>query len=319
MKKALIFGINGQDGRLLSEILLKKNYKIIGTHYKNIKKNSDFNFVKVNILDFEGVKKIIKRYKPNEIYNFTGISDLKTNEDNFFQSEKINNLEVINILSSVKNTKIKFFQSITSEIYGNYKYSKKINLKTPYNPSSSYAIAKLSSLFYIKMFRERFNTHCVAGIFFNHESEYRKNKFVTKMITENLCKIKLGEKKQLFIGNLNAKRDWGYAKDYVEIAWKALNYKKPKDYLIGSGKLYSVKDIVNIASKYYDIKLKWKTQGDYIFGVNQKNKKIIKSPVNKNFRFKSIYADNSEIKKLFNYKASKNFKELIELMCSAEK
>ena len=317
MKKALIFGINGQDGKLLSEILLQKNYRIIGTHYKNIKKSNNFSFLKVNILDFTKVKKIIKKYNPNEIYNFTGISDLKTNEKDFFYSEKINNLAVINILNSIKNTKIKFFQPITSEIYGNYRYSKKIDFKTPFNPSSSYAISKLSSFFYIKMFREKFNLHCVSGIFFNHESEYRKNKFVTKMITENLNKINMKKKKQLFIKNLSAKRDWGYAKDYMEIAWKALNHKKPKDYLIGNGKLYSVKDIVDIASKYYGIKLKWKTQRNSIFGIDQNNKKIIKSPINKHFKFKSIYADNSEIKKLFNYKASKNFKQLIRLMCSS--
>ena len=319
MKRAIIFGINGQDGKLLSEILLKKNYEIIGTHYKKIKKKINFKFVKINILDFVGVKKIINKYNPNEVYNFTGISDLKSNEEDFFYSEKINNLAIVNILDTIKNTKIKFFQPITSEIYGNYKYSKKIKLNTPFNPSSSYAISKLSSLFYIRMYREKFNVHCVAGIFFNHESEHRKNKFVTKMIVENLNKINLKKSDQLIINNLSAKRDWGYAKDYMEIAYKALNYKKPNDYLIGNGKLYSVKDIVNIASKYYGIKLKWKTVGKNIFGIDQKNKKIVKSPVNKNFKFKPIYADNSEIKRLFKYKASKSFKELIELMCSYEK
>tara|TARA_B100000886_G_C20394360_1_gene479673 strand:- start:178 stop:1149 length:972 start_codon:yes stop_codon:yes gene_type:complete len=317
-KKVLIFGVNGQDGKLLSEYLLKKNYKIIGTHYKSIK-NKHFTIIKLNINDFKKVSSLIKRFKPNEIYNFAGISDLSSNEKNFYLSEKTNNLAVINILQSIKNTKIKYFQPITSEIYGHYKKEKKIDKNTIYNPQSSYAISKLSSMFYIRLFREKFGVHAVSGILFSHESELRKNKFVTKMIIENLYKLKSNKISDFQIYNINAKRDWGYARDYVKLIHKCTNRKKADDYFIGTGKLHSVKEIVDIASKYFGIKIRWKKTSKHIFGIDDNNKKIIKSYIKKNEKLKAIYADTSKILKKFNFRPSISFKDLIIYICKHEK
>tara|TARA_B100001057_G_C22866833_1_gene956902 strand:+ start:3354 stop:4325 length:972 start_codon:yes stop_codon:yes gene_type:complete len=318
MKKALILGVNGQDGRLLSELLLKKKYLIWGTHYKKTK-NKNFKILNLNILKFEKLRNIIRKFKPHEIYNFAGISDLKSNEKDFLISEKINNLVVINILEEIKNTKIKYFQPITSEIYGHYSYEKKIKKNTIYNPQSSYAISKLSSMFYMKLYREKFGTHAVTGVLFNHESEFRKNKFVTKMIVENIHKIRLNKIKQFQIRNLDAKRDWGYARDYMQLIHKCTIRKKPADYLIGSGKLHSVKDIVEVSCKYFGIKVRWKKIGKVVYGIDQNDRKIIKSPYKKNINLKTIYADNSEISKIFKFKPSLSFKELIKLMCKFER
>lgn len=318
MKKALILGVNGQDGKLLSEYLLKKNYKILGTHYKKIQKNK-FKIIKLNLLDFSKIKNTIKNFKPDEIYNFAGISDLNTNEKNFIISEKINNLSVINILEEIKNTKIKYFQPITSEIYGYYNIKKKIKKNTIYNPQSSYAISKLSAMFYIKLYREKFNTHAVSGILFNHESELRKNKFATKMIIENVKKIYLKKIRYFNIQDLYAKRDWGYARDFVKIIHKCTTRRKPKDYFIGTGKLHSVKNIVDIAFDYFGIKIKWKKKGNAIYGMDKNNRILVKSSFKKNRKLKAIYADNTDIIKLFKFKPSLSFKELIQHMCEHEK
>lgn len=341
MKKkiALIFGITGQDGSYLSRLLLKKNYIVHGVKRRSSSLNTDriddiyqepwvnnkkFILHYGDVTDSNSVSKVINEIMPDEVYNLAAQSHVAVS---FLIPEYTSNttaLGALRILETIKNLKkkkaIKYYQAGSSELFGNTKEKKK-NEKTFFHPRSPYAVAKLYSHWITINYRESYNIFACNGILFNHESPKRGETFVTKKIVKALCRIKKDKQKTLYIGNIHAKRDWGHADDYVEAMWKMLQQKKPDDYVIASGKQYSVKQFIDITSKKLGISLTWKKKGKLYFAVNKKNKQIIIKQDKKYFRAAEVddlLGDSSKAKKILKWRPKKNLNSLIDEMISEE-
>ena len=298
-KVALITGITGQDGSYLADFLLKKNYIVHGIK----RRSSSFNTSRIDhIYEEPGKKKrnfilhygdltdsislntIISSILPDEVYNLAAQSHVAVSFDLPEYTTNVNALGTLRILETIKNLKtikkIKFYQASTSELYGK---SKEIpqNELTPFEPTSPYATSKLFAYWITKNYRENYNLYACNGILFNHESPRRGETFVTRKITRELCKIYKGLSKCLYIGNLYAKRDWGHAKEYAVMQWLMLQQKIPKDYVISTGKQYTVKQFIEISAKVLGIEIKWRNKSldehaivTKIFNPNFKNPKI---------------------------------------------
>ena len=258
-KKALILGILGQDGYLMSKFLKKKKYKVIGI-FRRLHKNKNIDHIdtlyKVDIKSFNKVKKIIDKHKPDEIYNFSGVSDLKTAELQILENEKSINQFVLNLLIYLKdNKKIKFFNSLSSELFRKQKNnSKKIKFIADFNPENPYSISKLSAFYYSRYFRHKFNLKIYNGFLFNHESIYRSSKFIIPKIIEKLISYKFKKsKKVLKLNNILSQKDFGSAEEFVKIIWKVLQQKKIYDFILGSETSNSVLDIIKFTAKYLKI------------------------------------------------------------------
>ncbi len=291
-KKALIFGVTGQDGAYLSKLLLKKKYKVYGVKrrssiintqriddiYKDVNVNSDFTLFYGDLTDSSSILNLIKKIKPNEIYNLAAQSHVQVSFEVPEYSADVNGLGTLRILESIKNLnlekKIKFYQAGTSEMFGRTK-DKFQDEKTPFYPASPYGVSKCFAHWITINYRESYNIFACNGILFNHESPIRGETFVTRKIIQGLIKIKNGDQKKLFLGNLYSKRDWGHARDYVEAMWKMLQQKKPHDYVIGTGKNMTIKEFINRAAKKIGINIKWVGKGINEKGINTENKKII--------------------------------------------
>ena len=330
-KTALITGINGQDGAYLSNFLIKKKYQIIGAD-KNINKNNwrhkklgisnKIYYEKLNVNNFKEIKKVFRKYKIDEVYNFAAQSFVKKSFDNPIHTAKITGFSVLKILEVIKeiDKKIKFYQASSSEMFGNGKSSLKSE-DDKFNPQSPYAISKLFGHFITKSYRETYNMFAISGILFNHESPLRGKEFVTKKIIRGLIDIKNNKKNFIELGNIYSKRDWGYAKEYVEQIWKMLQQKKPRDFIIATGKSYSIKDFVNEVTKYLDMKVYWKGKGiDEKLIWKKNNKTIIK--INKLF-FRPSEIDNvrgniKKAQKYLNWKPKTSFKKLIQILIDEE-
>jgi len=278
-KKALIFGITGQDGSYLAELLLKKNYIVHGVK----RRSSSFNTGRIDhfyqdphekrrrfilhygdITDAISVSTLIKNIQPNEIYNLAAQSHVAVSFEVPEYTANADAIGALRILEAIKfhrlEKKTKFYQAGTSEMFGKVLETPQ-NEKTPFYPRSPYGVAKVYAHWITVNYREAYKIFACNGILFNHESPVRGETFVTKKIVSALCKIKLKKQKKLFLGNLNAKRDWGHAKDYVEAMWKMLQKNKPEDYVISTGKQYSVKQFVNFVLNELKIKYFWKGKG----------------------------------------------------------
>ena len=261
-KIALITGISGQDGSYLAELLIKKKYKVYGIcspykkvnfeNLKNIRKKIVIK--KIDINNYSKIKKIIKNLKPTEVYHLAAQSFINYKfEDEFFKlNPNINGTHYL--LSAIKNfsTKTRFYFAASSEIFGN-SVKKKQDENTKFNPRSAYGISKLTGYHLTKNYREAYGIFACSGILYNHESPRRNKNFVTRKITYNLAKIHKNKLHKIFLGNINSKRDWGHAKDYVVAMWKMLQQNKPQDFVIGTGKLHSVKDFLKIAFGYFGL------------------------------------------------------------------
>ena len=279
MKKALITGVTGQDGSYLAEFLLNKNYEVHGAKRRTSLINTDridhlyqepfennrkFILHHADLTDSTSLTRIIQEVQPDEIYNLAAQSHVAVS---FEQPEYTANsdalgalriLEAIRILKLEKKTK--FYQASTSELYGLVKEIPQ-NENTPFYPRSPYGVAKLYAYWITVNYREAYDIFACNGILFNHESPVRGETFVTRKITRGLARIKLGLQKNLILGNLNALRDWGHAKDYVEAQWLMLQQKKPDDFVIATGKQFSVKDFINLSAKNLDMVFEWKGNG----------------------------------------------------------
>lgn len=262
MKKkiALITGINGQDGSYLAEFLVKKNYFVHGISSKKKYLYNNSKNIKIHkgkITNFNFLKKIINKTKPDEIYHLAAKSFVSydfINESKSFNTN-INSTHII--LSLIKNFSIKskFYFAASSEVFGNTQTTPQ-NEFTRFEPRSAYGISKMAGYQLTKFFRETYKIFACSGILYNHESPRRGLEFVTRKITNSAAKIKLGMQKKIFLGNIMSKRDWGYAPDYVEAMWLMLQQKKPDDYIIGTGKLHTVKDLLKIAFNYVGLDYK---------------------------------------------------------------
>ncbi len=341
MKKkiALIFGVTGQDGSYLSRFLLKKNYVVHGVKRRSSSLNTDriddiyqepwignkkFILHYGDITDSNSVSKVINEVLPDEVYNLAAQSHVGVS---FMIPEYTSNstgLGSLRILETIRNLKkkknIKYYQAGSSELFGSSKQKKK-NEKTIFHPRSPYAVAKLYSHWITINYREAYNIFACNGILFNHESPKRGETFVTKKIVRALCRIKKNKQKTLYIGNLNAKRDWGHAEDYVEAMWKMLQKKKPDDYVIATGKQYTVKQFINITAKKLGISLKWEKKGKFYLAKNKKNNNIIVKQDRKYFRAAEVddlLGDSSKARKQLNWRPKRDFNKLIEEMVVEE-
>lgn len=334
MKKALITGITGQDGAYLADFLIKKKIKVYGIvrrtsfdpltrlEYFNIK--NKVKLISSDLSEFYKISNIIKKIKPDYFFNLAAQSYVTFSYDNPFYTDNVNNTAVINILESIRNysKKTKFYQASSSEMYGRNEFNeKKLNEKSKFNPISPYSIAKLSAFFHTKHYRNSFNVFASNGILFNHESPLRGDQFVTKKIVSNLVRIKYKlQKEPLILGNIYSRRDWGHAKDYVEMMYKILNYKKADDFVISSEKQYSIKDFVNLTCKYLNIKIQWQGKGLLESAKDINGRKIIK--ISKKFMRPTdvvyLLGDSSKSKKLLKWKKKHNLEFLIKDMIEYE-
>ena len=335
-KKALIFGVTGQDGAYLSRLLLSKGYIVHGVKRRGstlntqrvddiyvdplIKKNKFFLHYG-DVTDSINVFNIIKKIKPNEVYNLAAQSHVAVSFDIPEYTSNADALGTLRILEAIVkiNKNIKFYQAGSSEMFGKVVETPQTE-KTPFYPRSPYGVAKLYSHWITINYRESYNLFASNGILFNHESPLRGETFVTKKIVKALCKIKYKKQKKLILGNLYSKRDWGHAKDYVKAIWKILQYKKPDDFVICTGKQYSIKQFINLVSKQLKIKIKWKGKGINEKAYDEMNNCIIEC--NKKYlrpaEVDTLKGDYSKAKKELKWKPSIGINELIKDMISYE-
>ena len=335
MKKALITGITGQDGSYLAELLINKGYQVHGI----IRRSSSFNTERIDhiyqdshtkgaclflhygdVSDSSNINRIIEQTEPDEIYHLAAQSHVRVSFDMPEYTGDITGLSTTRILDAIKNTKkdIRFYQASSSEMFGKIeKENGPINEQTPFHPRSPYGCAKAYAYWMTKNYRESYNLFAVNGILFNHESPRRGQTFVTKKITKGLSRIKLGLNKKLFLGNLDAKRDWGYAPDYVYGMYLMLQAKNPDDYILATGETHTVREFIEKSAKILDINLIWQGQGIDEKGIDQDSGNIIIEIDKKYFRPAEVdflLGDYSKAKKELGWEPTVKFDELVKIM-----
>ncbi len=335
-KKALIFGVTGQDGSYLSRLLLKKKYIVHGV----IRRSSSINTKRIDdiyqepfalkknfilhygdVMDGNSVYDLVNKINPNEIYNLAAQSHVAVSFKIPEYTTNADALGALRILESIVkiNTKIKYYQAGSSEMFGKVQEFPQ-NERTPFYPRSPYAVSKVYAHWITVNYRESYNIFASNGILFNHESPLRGETFVTKKIVKALCRIKKKKQKKLFLGNIYAKRDWGHAEDYVFAMWKILQHSKPDDWVICTGKQYSVKQFINLVAKKIQLKIFWKGKGLNEKAYSEKNQPVIE--IKKRY-FRPAEVDNlkgnsQKAKKILKWKPSKDINDLIQDMTEYE-
>ena len=336
MKKkiALIFGVTGQDGSYLSSFLIKKGYLVHGVKRRSsslntsridhiyqdpFEKNRNFFLHYGDVTDAISVSSLIKKIKPSEIYNLAAQSHVSVSFEVPEYTANADAIGALRILEAIKfhgfQKITKFYQAGTSEMYGKVREVPQSE-KTPFYPRSPYGVAKVYAHWITINYREAYNIFSCNGILFNHESPVRGETFVTRKVVIGLCNIKLKKQKILYLGNINAKRDWGHARDYVEAMWKMLQQKKPSDYVISTGKQYTVKEFVNLVLRELNIKFTWKGKG-----INEKcydeSGNCIVACDKEYFRpleVDTLLGDSSKARRELNWKPRTSIKELVSEM-----
>ena len=329
MKKALITGITGQDGSYLAEFLLSKGYEVHGIVRRSSLINThriDHIYEKItlhygDLTDPVNIMGVIRQVEPAEIYNLGAQSHVKVSFEMPEYTANVDALGTLRILEAVRmlgmEKDVRIYQASTSELYGGV-LGTPLTETTPFHPRSPYGVAKLYGYWVIKNYREAYGFHASSGILFNHESPRRGETFVTRKITQGLSRISVGLQKILYLGNLNAKRDWGHAKDYVEAMWLMLQQDEPDDYVIATGEQYSVKDFVNEAAPYFGFKLDWMGEGEDEIALDWNTKKTIIGINPRYFRpaeVDSLLGDATKAKEVLGWEPKTSFKELVEDMC----
>ena len=337
-KTALIFGITGQDGSYLSSLLIKKGYVVHGVKRRSSSINTqridhlyqDPHIKKRNFIlhygdvtDTLSVSSIIKKVKPQEIYNLAAQSHVAVSFDVPEYTANADALGALRILESIKfhklEKKTKFYQAGTSEMFGKVQDIPQTE-KTKFYPRSPYGVAKLYAHWITVNYREAHNIFACNGILFNHESPRRGETFVTKKIVSALCKIKEGKQKKLFLGNLYSKRDWGHAKDYCYAMWKMLQQKRPDDYVIATGRQYSIKQFINLTAKKLNMRLIWRGKGINEKGYNKFGFPIIECDKNyfRPLEVDTLLGSAKKARKLLKWKPKSNINLLIQEMIESE-
>jgi GDPmannose 4,6-dehydratase len=319
-KKALILGVTGQDGSYCAELLIKKNYKVFGMIRKSATGNTkNIKHLLINkkiigkklfiehgdLLDHVSIKNIIEKVKPDEIYNFADQDHVRWSFEIPIYSYNVTVNSVISILETLKNIKkkIKYFQPISSNIFGNIG-NKKFNENSQINPQSIYALGKSSVFNLCKMYKQIYNIPIYGAIFFNHESPRRSPEYVTQKIIKEACEIYHKKKKKIYLGDIKAKIDWGYAKDYVFYSWKIMQSRNPDFFVIATGKTTSVKRFLDLVFKK--------------LSLNYKNHLIIDKKLLRPTKTSVLTGDFSKAKKMVNYKVKTNINELIDIMLESQ-
>ncbi len=311
--RALITGITGQDGSYLAEFLLKKGYKVYGIYrrssietFERISHIRDkINLICADLTDQSSITEAIKQAKPDEVYNLAAQSFVPTSWTQPILTGDVTALGVTRILEAIRhvNPNIKFYQASSSEMFGKVQETPQTE-KTPFYPRSPYGVAKVYAFWMTKNYRESYGMFCANGILFNHESPRRGKQFVTRKITDSAAKIKLGLQNKLFLGNLEAKRDWGYAGDYVEAMWLMLQHNKPDDFVIATGKTHSVRELCEVAFNHV--------------GLNYEDYVKIDPKFLRPAEVDLLVGDYSKAKKELGWEPKIKFKELIEMMVDAD-
>ncbi len=338
LKKALIFGVTGQDGSYLAQFLIKKGYLVHGVKRRSSSLNTSrvdhlyqdphiksrrFILHYGDVTDSLSVSSIIKKIKPDEIYNLAAQSHVAVSFEVPEYTANADAIGALRILEAIKfhklEKKTKFYQAGTSEMYGRVQQVPQTE-KTPFYPRSPYGVAKVYAHWITVNYRESYNIFACNGILFNHESPVRGETFVTKKIIVALCNIKFGLQKKLYLGNLEAKRDWGHAKDYVEAMWKMLQQRRPSDFVIATGKQYSVKDFINLTLKELKIKYLWKGKGIKSKCYDDKGNCIIECDKEyyRPLEVDTLLGDARKARKFLKWKPKTDIKKLIKEMIDFE-
>lgn len=336
-KKALITGITGQDGSYLAELLLEKGYDVHGI----IRRSSSFNTDRIDhvfqdphesrrrlflhfgdVADSSNISRLIEQIKPDEIYHLAAQSHVRVSFDIPEYTGDVTGLGTLRILDAIRESgiKTKFYQASSSEMFGLVQHVPQTE-ETPFYPRSPYGVAKVYGYWITKNYRESYDLFACNGILFNHESPRRGATFVTRKISRGLARIKLGIDQTLYMGNLDAKRDWGYAKDYVEGMWMMLQQEKPDDYVLATNETHTVREFIELASKRLGFDLEWRGEGVDEEGVDLKTDKVIIKIDPVYFRPAEVdllIGDPAKAKKIMGWEPRVKFKELVEIMVDAD-
>ena len=327
-RKAIISGITGQDGSYLAELLLEKGYDVFGLQRRASLPNTErvdhlygrsgFNMTYADLSDSSNLLRVIKKIEPDEFYNLGAQSHVSVSFDVPEFTVNTNALGPLRILETIRNLEmpVRYYQASSSEMFGKVlEMPQKVT--TPFNPQSPYGLSKVFAYHITKIYRTGYGIFAANGILFNHESPRRGLNFVTRKITMGLSRISLGLQKTLRLGNLNAKRDWGYSKDYVEAIWKILQYKEADDFLIATGETHSVREFVEEVGKLLRMDIEWKGKGLKEKGVDRKTGNIVVEVAPIHFRpneVEFLQGDSSKARKLLGWKPKTTFSALAKLM-----
>ena len=336
MKKALITGITGQDGSYLAEILLEKGYEVHGI----IRRSSSFNTGRINhiindeqykdqfffhhgdVTDASNLNRILETVGPDEIYNLAAQSHVQVSFEIPDYTAQVDALGTLRFLDAIRETRLetKFYQASTSELFGKVQETPQKET-TPFYPRSPYGVAKLYAYWIIVNYRESYDLFACNGILFNHESPRRGETFVTRKITRAAARIKEGLQDTLLLGNLNAKRDWGYAPEYCEGMWRMLQQEKPEDFVLATGEQHSVREFVELSFKELDIHIDWQGDRENEIGVDQTTGKTIVGINSKYYRpteVETLLGDASKAKEVLGWEAKTPFSELVKMMVQSD-
>ncbi|MBY0555143.1 GDP-mannose 4,6-dehydratase [bacterium] len=329
MKKAFITGVTGQDGSYLAELLLEKNYEVHAIlrrssvfttdRIEHLMSHPRFKTYHGDLADSSNLHTLLSKIQPDEVYNLGAQSHVAVSFEVPEYTAEVDALGTIRLLNAIKDLgiKTKFYQASTSELFGGLPDSAPQSEKTPFYPKSPYGAAKLYAYWVTVNYRESYGLYACNGILFNHESPRRGETFVTKKITKAVAAIKHGKQKHLTLGNLDAMRDWGYAKEYVEAMWLMLQQEKPVDYVVATGKMYSVRQFVEMAFSEIGVKIKWQGAGSNEQGLNAETNEVLVKIDPKYYRpaeVEVLHGDPSLILKNIGWKPKTDLKELVKIM-----
>ena len=332
MIKALITGITGQDGSYLAELLLEKGYEVHGIirrsssfntgridHIINNKQyNDQFFYHHGDVTDASSLNRLLVKIQPNEIYNLAAQSHVQVSFEIPDYTAQVDALGTLRFLDAIRETNLetKFYQASTSELFGKVQESPQ-NETTPFYPRSPYGVAKLYAYWIIVNYRESYDLFACNGILFNHESPRRGETFVTRKITRAAARIKEGVQQKLTLGNLNAKRDWGFAPDYVQGMWLILQQEKPEDFVLATGVQHTVRDFVDLAFNELGIEIEWAGNGRHEYGINKATGKPIIEVDSDYFRpaeVETLLGDSSKAKKKLGWESKTTFEKIVKMM-----
>jgi GDPmannose 4,6-dehydratase len=337
MKKALITGITGQDGSYLAELLLDKGYEVHGI----IRRASTFNTQRIDhiyqdpheenvrlklhygdMTDSSNLSRLVEKINPDEIYNLAAQSHVGTSFEIPEYTTDVDAMGTLRLLDAIKEGEVecKFYQASTSELYGKVQEVPQTE-ETPFYPRSPYAAAKLYAYWIVKNYREAYDLFAVNGILFNHESPRRGKRFVTRKITRAVARITKGKQDKIYLGNMDAKRDWGYAKDYVKMMWMMLQHDTPEDYVIATGETHTVREFVEAAFSHVGVEIEWQGEGIDEKGIDKNTSKVLVEVDPKYFRPTEVdllIGDPSKAKEELGWEPEVKFKELVQLMVQSD-
>lgn len=331
-KTALITGIRGQDGAYLAELLLKKGYRVVGAdrrsgdssnwRLKELGIEKEIEIYYMDLLEFDNIFRILQKVQPDEVYNLAAQSFVSASFEQPILTAEVDAIGVLRLLEAIRiiNPKIRFYQASTSEMFGKVRAIPQ-NEDTCFYPRSPYGVSKVFGHWVTVNYRESFNLFACSGILFNHESPLRGIEFVTRKITYTLAEIKYGFKDKLILGNMEAKRDWGYAKEYVEGMWMMLQQDEPDDYVLATGESHSIKEFVEKAFSLVGYEIVWEGKENKLKGIDKKTNKILIETSEELYRPAEVdflLGDYTKAKNKLGWQPKTTFEKLVEIMVEAD-